>query len=73
MFMKKEIAKSIIGVVNLIFVFTYVLSLVNGKLPVMANKSIFIQILPMVISLVRKSRLDSYGLRRRLERVIWKD
>ena len=52
MFMKKEIAKSIIGVVNLIFVFTYVLSLVNGKLPVMANKSIFIQILPMVISLV---------------------
>lgn len=50
--MKKEIAKSIIGVVNLIFVFTYVLSLVNGKLPVMANKSIFIQILPMVISLV---------------------
>lgn len=52
MFMKKEIAKSIIGVVNLIFAFTYVLSLVNGKLPVMANKSIFIQILPMVISLV---------------------
>lgn len=50
--MKKEIAKSIIGVVNLIFAFTYVLSLVNGKLPVMANKSIFIQILPMVISLV---------------------
>lgn len=50
--MKKEIAKSIIGVVNLIFAFTYVLSLVNGKLPVMTNKSIFIQILPMVISLV---------------------
>ena len=50
--MKKEIVKSIIGVVNLIFAFTYVLSLVNGKLPVMANKSIFIQILPMVISLV---------------------
>ena len=47
--MKKEIVKSIIGVVNLIFAFTYVLSLVNGKLPVMANKSIFIQILPMVI------------------------
>ena len=50
--MKKEVIKSIIGVVNLIFAFTYVLSLVNGKLPVMANKSIFIQILPMVISLV---------------------
>lgn len=50
--MKRKLVIPIIGILNEFFMFAYGLSLVNGKIPFMDDKSVFVQFTPLVVSLV---------------------
>ena len=51
---------AIVGILNILFMFTYCVALAYGKLPFMADKSIFIQIVPVAVSLVIAIICDAY-------------
>lgn len=50
--MKRKLVIAIVGILNILFMFTYCAALAYGKLSFMDDKSIFIQIAPMAISFV---------------------
>lgn len=58
--MKRELVLSIIGILNKFFLFIYALSLVNGKIPFMADKSVFIQFAPLAVSFVIAIVCEAY-------------
>lgn len=59
--LKRKLAILIIGMLNMLFMILYGLSLVNGKIPFMSDKSVFVQFAPLAVSLVIAIVCDAHG------------